>query len=605
MKLKEYNPKDILISHDAVTSTAMKYSEKEKNKLEKSKYLEITVTLAVELALNLLAFIPAFDNFSKWIKTISVIILLVLIVYLSICAYRFVTSRNALNKNTTEDKRVEEMLLDKAKENIRYTAIIRVVYKENDEIKYLMGKDNFLPHGNMDSNLEIDKQGQNVLQCLSDEFKISQKDVLKIWATDEKVYFSIKPIHGTIQMNAFVFYDVSIKADTKQKALSRNRKRWFTIEEMKQNPDAISINSDVIGLLENLPNPRESFVNILGDIKIIWNITSKCPYNCSICATYDEDRAELNASEKLKVLNQICTAKDMIECLDFAGGDPLHNEECTNIIQAAIEQLGTDKISITTTGEGAVESASNEFVGIVKHCEITIDASHADLSEEIEGGFLSRNEKEYTSNNICQINLLLEHTDSLTINVPIINDDLNDSEIDKLITKINNIKLHNQKINIDVSLLRLMPVGKAHSTISKDLYKNYNPINVINKIKEGLEKIGIVCNLHCSLRVLPEFGCLDHCRMLENKIGIDCAGNVFACAWGGYIHTKEPITQTPFYLGNLKNAPLDQILDGKRKTQPFRDIESEINSNTKRNFCSVVSYYMNNTLFDNNDPLSN
>lgn len=604
MKLKEYNPKDILISRDAVTSTVMKYSEKEKNKLEKSKYFEISITLGVELALNLLAFIPGFDSLSMWIRVISVIILLVLIVYLSICVYRFVTSRRALDNSNDEDKSVEDMLLDKAKENMRYTAIIRVVYKENDTIKYLIGKDNFLPHGNMDKNFEIDKQGANILQSLSDEFKISQKDILKIWPVDNKVYFSIKPIHGTIQMNAFVFYDINIKANTKAKVLNKNRKRWFTIEEMKQNPDAISVNSDVIGLLEGLPNPRDSFVSILGDVKIIWNITSKCPYNCAICATHDENRVELNASEKLKVLNQICTAKDMIKCLDFAGGDPLHNEECTNIIQAAIEQLGADKISITTTGAGVVESDNNDFVGVVKHCEITIDASHADLSDTSDRKFLSRDEKGYTSHNIEQIGLLLEHTDSLTINVPIINDDLDDNEINELVKRICEIKRHNADVNIDVSLLRLMPVGKIPNTVTKDFYKTYNPINVINKIKAKLEEKGIVCRLHCSLRVLPGFGESDYCRMLENKIGIDCAGNVFACAWGGYIHTKEPITQTPFYLGNLKNAPLDEILDGKRKTMYFRNIEAEMKSDTKRHFCSVVSYYMNNTLFENNDPLS-
>ena len=124
------------------------------------------------------------------------------------------------------------------------------------------------------------------------------------------------------------------------------------------------------------------------------------------------------------------------------------------------------------------------------------------------------------------------------------------------------------------------------------------------KIKTRLEQAGIKCKLHCSLRVLPCFsGDNDdnHCSMLEKKIGIDCAGNVFACAWAGYVNGIGA-TQNPYYLGNLTRVSLKDILEGRHPTSQYHILFNEINNN--RPYCSVISQVIGNTPFENHDPLS-
>ena len=603
MKLREYAPNEILLTTDTIQNVSNQFSETIVNETNQSKYREITIALIVDICLNLIAIIPNISILPSWAKIIIGIIFIGLVIYLSMNGFRWYESCKKL-KSVVNNSSLDSMLMERAKSKLRYTAIIRITYKENNEVYYLTGKDYFLPHCTMNECGTMFEQNENIIQCLYSDFKIQERDILEIKAVDEQVHYSIKPIHNNLQMNAFVFYDVLIKIQSKEKLIQNNNKRWWhTIAAMKKKPEAMSTNKDVINLLEELPAPKDSFVNVLGNIKIIWNITSKCHYNCSICATHDE---ELDAKDKLNVLNSICTAKKLIKNIDFAGGDPLHFDESVTIIQAAITQLGDDKISITTTGEGVAESVKNKFSNIVKHCEITIDAAHSNLDSQYTANdqTISRDENEYCSTNINQINLLLEHTDSLTINVPIINDDLSEDEINILIKKIVNIRDHNPNVDIDVTLLRLMPVGRLAHWMDKDKYKQYNPISVANKIKKELEKNSIVCKLHCSLRILPIFGKDECCTMLENKLGVDCAGNVFSCAWGGYVPCTEPITKNPFYLGNLTRVSLIDILEGRSKTNQYRNIMAEINAKSKRKYCSVVSYYNHKKQFENFDPLS-
>lgn len=92
--------------------------------------------------------------------------------------------------------------------------------------------------------------------------------------------------------------------------------------------------------------------------------------------------------------------------------------------------------------------------------------------------------------------------------------------------------------------------------------------------------------------------------MLENKLWVDCAGNVFACAWSAYCNNQIPPNKNPFYLGNLTTTPLIKILNGESKTNAYKKIFNEIEKKNNRNYCSLISYYLEQELFDNYDPLS-
>ena len=611
-RVKDYTPPDILLSNDAMKNILQSFQTQEKAKNNINKYRELTITLLLSLIGCVISFVGAFSAMEITWRIITGIILVMLVIFMCISAFKWYEVCKETRACRNYPLNIEELFLNRVQEEVRYTAIIRVTTKVKGEMKYLVGPDYFLPHCAMTIDGTLYEQQNNLYQCLHDDFGILEKDIIDLKLLEDKIYYSIKPIHGRVQMNGYAFFDVEIKIQAKAKVLeSDDRRKWMSLNNMRCTPDALASNKDVIDLLDSFPKPKESFINLLGDLSIIWNITSSCGYNCAICATHDEKRQELKPEEKIAVLNSIVTARAHIKSLDFAGGDPLWSNETTNIIQSAITQLGTDKVSVTTTGDGIERLVSRHFSfsNLIKRSEITIDAAHDNLqSNPASHPNISRNEVTYCAANIRQIQILLEHTESLTINVPIINDDLSDKEIDTLVNRICKIKEHNPSVEIDALLIRLMPVGRLSEKITKDVYQKYNPINVVSKIKTKLESNQISCKLHCSLRILPCFNdpqCSEHCSMLERKIGIDCAGNVFACAWGGYLYSKDPPTKNPFYLGNLTRVKLIDILNGNSKTQPFRDIMAEINSKRHRYFCSVVSYYANKELFIDADYLSN
>lgn len=609
--LKEYKPKDILLSFDAIQNVTQNYTQQQDTVNAVAKFKELTISFIAAIISNIISIIAAFSALAILLRVLVCIIGGVLIIYTAICASRWYEAHKKQQQNSQYHDSLENLLLNKVQESIRYTAIVRVVYKYKGEMRYLVGGDYFLPHCSLIPSATVYEQSENIIQSLHDDFQIQARYVRQIIPIDDQIYFSIKPIHTQIQMNAYVFYDVEIIAEAKEKLIEPNeRRRWMSLDAMKRTPDAVATNKDVIDLLSDFPKPKESFINLLGNINIIWNITSACGYDCAICATNDDKRTELSIADKLTVLHSISTAKHLVKNIDFAGGDPFFSDDTINIIQAAIGQIGFDKVSVTTTGMGIANLSEKniQFSDLIKHCEITIDAAHGNLSRgPTADGKASRNASAYCKSNIEEIDRLLEHAESLTINIPIINDDLDDNEISNLVKDVVWIKEHNPRIVIDALLIRLMPVGRYGREVAKDTYEKYNPIEVAKKIKSELTDANIPCKLHCSFRVLSIFndesGC-NYCPMLENKIGIDCAGNVFACAWGGYLPVVDSPTKNPFYLGNLTKVNLISILEGQSKTTPYRNIYREIDSNKKRHFCSVVSYYAHRELFSDYDYLS-
>ena len=489
--LKEYNPKEVLLNCDAITNEVTRYLKWQEPALEEKKFKESSISFIVEIVLGLFAIAPSWNAMSSSARTISIIILTILSIIDIFYVKKWIDARNALKGQ--KELVLENLLLERAKEEIKFTGIARVTYIHNSETFYLINDKNFLPHCDLDNDSPISEQKDNILQSLHSEFDINENCIIEISPIDNKIHYSIKPLHGSVQMNAFVFYNVLIKEQEKERITTtqNDKRKWASIDQMKKNPLAMSTNKDVIDLLEGFHYPNDSFENASGKIKVIWNVTSKCPYNCAICATHDDNREELELKDKYKVLNSLCTAKHLIN---------------------------------------------------------------------------------------------------------------------NLVKKIEWIKTHTMGIDIDVSLIRLMPVGKLSNNIDKDKYSLYNPIPIINKIRTMLKEIDIVCRLHCSLRVLPSFNndIVDcHCSMLENKLGIDCAGNVFACAWGGYIQNgDDSVTKNPFYLGNLTEVPLMRILDGAYSTKPYSDIICEIDNKNYREYCSVVSYFTHKERFLNFDPLA-
>ena len=604
MKLREYTPDQLLLDNESTKATVENYEKQILLQSQKNQYRDNTIVFVFNFLVSALSLIPSISRQILWLLVACCVVLIALLALIIVFACKWYDCSKEYNKNKINNKLFEQ-LREYSLKGMKYTGIVRVVIVQDDTVKYLVDSRYFLPHFNLDSSQQPEEQEFGLKQALFDDFKIKKRDIIDTRLVDEKIYFSIKPIHNQLVMNAYVFYDVQINVQTKNNYL--RRLSWMSLSEMKDNATAMGNNKDVIEILESsLSTPKDSFANIMGKVKVIWNITSKCNHACKICATYDAKRNELSTEEKLKVLNDLCEAKELIKSIDFAGGDPFCSKDSIQIIQNAVQQFGEDRISVTTTGIGLHNLHTKNPMTSIKNYEVTIDAAHDNLSVG-HNKQIGRDAKEYISENLEQLKELPNFAEHITINVPIINTDLSNEEIDNLVNQILSIQGYCTHTQLEVLLLRLMPVGKAGSIMSRNVYKQYNPLPVITKITEKLKQNNIKYKLHCSLRFFYNEND-DYCNMLENKIGIDCAGNVFACAWGGYFKSNLSIDENPFFLGNLTKTKIIDILQGIVCTEGYKSIATEIKLKRRRKFCSVVSYYASTyskkKIFENEDPLA-
>lgn len=614
MVVKERTPDKLLVNVDFLKAAILENQNQKETKEEFENSKNMFLALAGGLLSCLLTLIPSWTGWNIWLKiTISAFS----IVFFGADFWYFVKMIQSGNKlKTMEQQNLEECIINGAKDEILYTALLIICYQKSKsgEVKFMTEKNgNFLIHCNMDSSKTAIEQKEHIINYLATSYDVKKNYVIDVLPLSENPFFSIKPIHGEIKQNGFILFQVKLKKRVKERLLNRHDASWKSIGEMEGLPDLMGRNQDIVmALRENETGIVDSFGDAYGPMHIVWNITKECPYHCAICATRDESRQELSTEDKLRVLNNIFSAKENIDILDFAGGDPMYRSEVRTVIMQAINSLGEDHISITTTGRG-IQEADNipeeEISRLLRKCEITIDASHENLAQDLDKSVFPRNSPEYCSHNYEQIQVASENLQHLIINIPLLDDDLSDDEINNLIEKLCRLKQNYSEIRIEAEIIRLMPVGgfsECYTDIDK--YKNYHPLDMAKKISDAIAKMGISCRYHCSLRVLPGLNICDkRCNMLEKKIGIDCAGNVFACTWGAYLQLPEKynIKQNPFYLGNLVSNRLKDILNGQvNRTNAYRRLSRDISNQTYKPYCETISWFFEQKVDRNGDPLS-
>ncbi len=483
------------------------------------------------------------DNWGHFETIYATITVALTIVAIIILIYKIINRKNV---------RINEQIFEHADKETEYSALFvisRIITnaKGKKSIQILVQKKDtwncdFLPYVDIDKHLTLDDQENNLKKQLACKLNINDLH-MKINHIEDGGCYSIKlsvPDH-TEKIFRYEFYNVSL--ESYMKPLLVNSGRWIEIEDFYSDAHIMRINGDVIDNLNRLKSKiydsfYESDAN-KNSIKIVWNITNKCSFNCNICATCSNTVSELDSSQKHQALLSILTIKDYIRELNFAGGDPLADETDRKIIRTAMTVFEKNKISTSTTGKSINKLNDNDKLELLTNCVVTVDLSKPERND-------IRKTNDYNQTNIRYIKQNRNHISYLRINVPILNTDVSDADIDKIVQKIKELTPD------DVSLIKLMPVGKQ----TYDQYPaNYEAMKIVKKIREKIDNVNI--HLHCALRC-EEQNSQGQCNMLTNKLGVDCEGNVYACCWAGYLGCKKE--DNPFYLGNLLEKDLKDII---------------------------------------------
>lgn len=521
---------------------------------------------------SVLTIIVSIDNGWDYFDTIYATVIGILMIFnLCLLIYKI------LNRNHLK---INEKIFEQTDKETEYSALFiisRVTTDLNGVTRksiLVQRKDSwncdFLPYVEIDKKTTLDAQTDTLKKQLASKININDS-LIKINHIEDGGCYSIKLSvpDQTEKIFRYEFYNVFLESFI-QPSIFKSEK-WIEIEDFYSDAHIMRINGDVIDNLNRLKSEIcDSFYKPIENkntIKIVWNITNQCPFNCDICATCSNTVAELTSSEKHQALLSILTIRDSIRELNFAGGDPLAKEIDRKIIRTAMSVFEKNRISTSTTGKSIHNLSDTDKLELLTNCVVTIDLSKPERND-------IRKTTDYNQTNIRYINQNRKHISYLRINVPILNTDVSDKDVDKVVQKINQLKPN------DVSLIKLMPVGKQ---LNNEYPANYDAMKIVEKIREKIDNVNI--HLHCALRC-EEHSNQEQCNMLTNKLGIDCQGNVYACCWAGYLGcTKD---KNPFYIGNLLEKDLKDIIHDSAALN--------ILENTNRDECNIFKYTNDNKI---------
>lgn len=544
---------------------------------------------------------------SIYINTVNplvlVLIMVVLVVAILLLFHKVIIKR--------ETEKLRGIVVKTSLEKSRYTGICLITQPQakSNDIKLVAEKDNSEYIAYVDLKLCM-KDGvidtALIIKELSVKMDIEKECIERVVHLASKCSTKFaRNSNYKLEQTTYEFYHVYFKPENKNsindKIEKSNLYQWELLSRLKSKDEVRNQNRDVLSIIQELIIDEDTFDEMHNNsfpedtrIKIIWNIadTEKCGQGCAICATHSQ-RKSLTADQKSTVLTQILAYADHISEIDFSGGDPLLLKEDRDLILRAINNLGNDKVFVTTTQKGIKQAKDQKDKNLKKYLynsEVTLDLGK--LEDEKRKEYNSWNKKLFNN----MINHLNDYATNIYVNVPIVNVEVSDAEIKDVVNTIKMLKRKTKRVN----LIRLMKVGKCDFNLpdTSDKAKTYrqNLTKVIDTF-ELFAKDLFPVHLHCALRGVKEEYI---CDMREKKIGIDCAGNVFICAWGAYIDkgTKYREDNNPFYIGSALNNSLEEILNSSRENGKVVPIKGR-----KDCACCIYSYLADGNPYSGKDFL--
>lgn len=286
-------------------------------------------------------------------------------------------------------------------------------------------------------------------------------------------------------------------------------------------------------------------------VRIVWNLTYKCPFNCPHCAANSNQHSSNDLSTKLHILASILTVYQPLS-IDFSGGDPLCEKENIPLIEMTAKILGTDNISISTTGYSIKQLRSNQLRALTSNLDLTYD-------RHIGSNPIRTSDNEYLIDNHTQAFRAIAEGLNVSIHLPV--RPQSQSALNALAEELSLIN------PAEIGLLQLMPLGRNKS----------NPIEYHHRHADYL--IERLRYHNYTGHIFKNCAMCGQCNGLsDSKLGLDPFGNLFWCIWAADLDL--PPKENPFYLGNLLEEPLTSIIDRITSTASHID----------RSFCHVLNY---------------
>ncbi len=284
---------------------------------------------------------------------------------------------------------------------------------------------------------------------------------------------------------------------------------------------------------------------------IIWNMTRKCPWNCTFCCvsakyigSFNKQNKsetainddELNYNQKIKIIDQLKKGDFRI---DFSGGDLLIDSSNLDVILYASEKIGYENVGISVSGAFLDEKTIERLKGKIHDVEMTMDKVPFKYYPYRPIGY-----HEYTAHAAVHLRRAGIRVGIQTV---LTKGNIDKKSIDSLFAW-----LVNHDIN-EWSLIRYFQSGRGVN------FKNLEPthkeycevVDYIKKISEGSN-----LEIHFQYLLPNHDGYTLDCRAVKKSIGILPDGVVTSCFWG-LDDDMKPLDDK-YHLGKL---PVENIYD--------------------------------------------
>lgn len=287
-------------------------------------------------------------------------------------------------------------------------------------------------------------------------------------------------------------------------------------------------------------------------LSIIYNMTSACPWNCSICcmsAGKCKDVDELTLEQKNEVVDMIIRLSKVrdVRC-DISGGELLTDIHHLELLEKLSKGIGKEKVGISISGAYLTDKIAESLARIVSDVELTLDCI-PDIQYPLRPSGYHKVAADAAL-------LLKQYGIRVGIQTVLTKDNCNLEMMETQLEWMSKNDIDNW------SFIKFFPVGKG---------ENYPEKGISHSqwlwYQENLEK-----RVHLWGTKAPE---LDYhylmpnhqkssreCRCVKRSIGILPNGMVTSCFWG--LNSKRQPLNPRFVLGWIPGEYLEDILNSDR-----------------------------------------
>lgn len=290
-------------------------------------------------------------------------------------------------------------------------------------------------------------------------------------------------------------------------------------------------------------------------LSVIYDITKKCPWDCSICCMgacsgSDALKDELSLECKLRLmddLKQVNKFRDV--SIDFSGGEIFTNMDNVMVVEKAASLLGKERVGISTSGFLVDDKLAERLSRCISECEMTMDV--------VPGQHYALRPIGYAVAAAKAIPHLQRYGINVGIQTVLAHSNCNEKVLQDIYCYLCEAGVEQW------SILKFYPSGRGANYASEVLTKAEEEwavkfITALDDANASVNKPKI--DFHYTMKGHKKSS--TECRCVRKSIGILPDGMVTSCFWA--VDSTTGIVDSKYMLGSVKDSSLVEILNNKK-----------------------------------------